>query len=249
MPETRVIDATIFDMDGTLVQTERLKARSYAEAASELRPEVTEEQVVEAFRDVVGRSRREVSTTLLERFALEEAASRRMEEFGVSRPWQAYTQLRLRIQDALLSDPDVLRDHQWSHTDPLLRTVNERGCGVALATMSHCEDTTRILDVLGLRDRFSFVATRDDVDRPKPDPEIYHLVFREIGRDPEECLIIEDSPAGVEAAVRSGARVVALGTPFTLDHHLEHDTIPNDRVARSPEELCRLVGRVLDGEM
>lgn len=242
-----MLDATIFDMDGTLIKTERLKARAYAEAAAELRPEVSREEVVEAFRDVVGRSRREVSATLLERFGLEPAAARRMDEFGVTRPWQAYTQVRLRIQDALLSDPDVLRSHQWEHTEPLLRTVNERGCGVALATMSYCQDTTRILDVLDLRDRFSFVATRDDVDRPKPDPEIYHLVFREIGREPAECLIVEDSPAGVEAAVRSGAEVVALGTPFTLDHHLESDTIPNDRVAGSSDELCRLVGRVLDG--
>jgi beta-phosphoglucomutase len=62
-----MIKAMIFDLDGTLVQTEKLKALSYARAAVELCPQVlNEDEVIEAFKDVVGLSRREVASTLLE---------------------------------------------------------------------------------------------------------------------------------------------------------------------------------------
>ena len=54
-----MIDTMIFDLDGTLVQTEKLKARSYAQAAVELCPDCTTyDAVVEGYKDVVGRSRR-----------------------------------------------------------------------------------------------------------------------------------------------------------------------------------------------
>lgn len=133
-----MIEALVFDLDGTLVQTERLKAESYACAARELRPELEEEAVVEAFKEVVGRSRREVTRYLLHRFHFEAAARRRMAEFGVQQPWQAYAQVRLQIYGALLEDPEVLREHRWPHTVELLECAREHGCRTALATMSHC---------------------------------------------------------------------------------------------------------------
>ncbi|HEX9326086.1 MAG TPA: hypothetical protein VF915_06185 [Reyranella sp.] len=79
-----MIEAMIFDLDGTLVETEQLKALSYARAAVALSPAtVAEAAMLEAFRDLVGLSRQEVATALLERFGLEDAARARMAEFGV----------------------------------------------------------------------------------------------------------------------------------------------------------------------
>jgi beta-phosphoglucomutase len=64
-----MIRAMIFDLDGTLVQTERLKALSYAHATVELCPyTLSEAEAVEAFKDVVGLPRREVAQALVERF-------------------------------------------------------------------------------------------------------------------------------------------------------------------------------------
>ena len=71
----------IFDLDGTLVQTEKLKAQSYARAAIELCPRVIKEfEVIEAFKDVVGLSRRDVATALLDRFDLSDNVEKRMIE-------------------------------------------------------------------------------------------------------------------------------------------------------------------------
>ena len=83
-----MIEAMIFDLDGTLVQTEKLKALSYARAAMELCPrEIREGEVLEAFKQVVGFLRKEVAEALVQRFNLETGAAERMQEFGVSSLW------------------------------------------------------------------------------------------------------------------------------------------------------------------
>jgi beta-phosphoglucomutase-like phosphatase (HAD superfamily) len=211
-----IIDALIFDLDGTLVQTEKLKALSYAKAAVELCPyQLKEKAVVEAFRDVVGLSRREVATALVEKFNLVDKAAARADEFGVSKPWQAYVQIRLKYYDEMLSDPNVIREHRWTHNLEILEMAEESGCLTGLATMSRCQQAHRILDILELNSAFDFVATRDDVDCPKPDPEIYCLVAHQLGVKPGRCLVIEDSASGVKAALAAGMLVVAVATSFT----------------------------------
>jgi HAD superfamily hydrolase (TIGR01549 family) len=180
----------IFDLDGTLVQTERLKALSYARAAIELCPrDITEEEVLEAFKEVVGLSRREVAQALVERFDLESAARVRMADFGVSAPWQAFVQVRLRIYEEMLADPEVLRNNQWPHNMALLEEARRAHCKVGLATMSYCAQVQRVLEILNLTDTFDFVASRDDVEHGKPDPEMYLLVAGELGVPPSECLV------------------------------------------------------------
>ena len=219
-----MIEAMIFDLDGTLVQTERLKAISYARAAVKLCPySIKEEQVIEAFKDVVGLSRQEVAIALVDRFNLGEKATDRMSEFGVSTPWQAYIQVRLQIYDELLSDPNTIRNNQWKHNVKVLHQARQQGCKVALATMSYCPQVQRVLDILNLTHAFDFIATRDDVEQGKPDPEIYQLVSRELNTTPSNCLVLEDSPAGVKAALAAGMHVIAVSTAFTREglHLLE----------------------------
>lgn len=246
-----MIDTMIFDLDGTLVQTEKLKARSYAEAAMELCAECTScDAVIEGYKDVVGRSRREVAQALMHRFGLEEASRERMAALGVSKPWQAYVQVRLAIFNDLIEDPEVLRTNRWPQTIELLEIARSRCRRVALATTSHRRRTRTILDALGLEDDFDLIATRDDVEQPKPDPEVYTLVATDLAVDPAECLVIEDSPAGVRAALAAGMHVVAVATPFTLEHLKaldeldpgslveDHDTLIA-RVEQRIEELGR----------
>lgn len=245
-----MIRAMIFDLDGTLVQTERLKAISYARAAVELRPcAVTEEAMLAAFKDVVGLSRSEVATALVERFGLAAAAAARMAEFGVSTPWQAYIHLRLRHYEALLADPEVLRRNQWPHNVALLHAARQAGCKVGLATMSYCPQVQRVLDVLGLMDAFDFVASRDDVEHGKPDPEIYLLVARELGVSPRECLVIEDSPTGVKAALAAGMHVIAVSTPFTRAALHAGGLLPARWIVDDPDTLPAVAQALMAAQM
>ncbi len=233
-----MIRAMIFDLDGTLVQTERLKALSYARAAIELCPdEVSEATVVEAFKAVVGRSRREVATTLVEQFNLAPKAKERQAEFGVTTPWQAFVQVRLRYYEEMVADPAVLRRHRWPHNFALLSEARRAKCLVALATMSRREQVQRILRILELSDAFHFVATRDDVEQGKPDPEIYQLVAGQLAVAPAECVVIEDSPSGVKAALAAGMWCIAVTTPFTQHAIHEARLLPTRWVVDEPDTL------------
>lgn len=242
-----MIRAMIFDLDGTLVQTERLKAQSYARAAVELCPhDIHESDVIEAFKDVVGLSRREVATALVERFDLTQKARKRMVEFGVDTPWQAFVQVRLQIYAQMLADPDVIRKNQWPHNIALLQEAQRANCKVGLATMSYCPQVRRVLEILELTRTFEFVASRDDVENGKPDPEIYLLVAKELGVSPAECLVIEDSPTGVKAALNAGMSVVAVSTPFTQKRLHETALLPAAHIVDDPDMLTSVVAHVVE---
>src|SRR3712207_5949268 len=140
----------------------------------------------------------------MRRFGLEGAARTRMAEFGVDTPWQAYVQIRLGIYEALVADTELVVARSYPHNVASLRDVGREGYPTALATRSHREQAGRVLGLLGLADEFDVVVTRDDVEHGKPDPEMHLLAARELGVGPEECLAIEDSPAGAKAALAAG---------------------------------------------
>lgn len=237
-----MIEAILFDLDGTLVKTEQLKAVSYARAAVDLCPyTVQEAQVIEAFKDVVGLSRREVAVALMKRFDLETQARERMDVFGVSAPWQVYIQLRLQIYEEMLADPDIIWRNQWSHNVALLGEARNRGCKTGLATMSYCPQVTRILQILNLTSAFDFVASRDDVNYGKPDPEIYQLVATELEILPKRCLVIEDSPAGVQSALAAGMHVIAVSTPFTREGLRHVNELESKWIVDDPDDLMHTV--------
>lgn len=76
--------------------------------------------------------------------------------------------------------------------------------------MSRCQQVIRMMNALNLENVFDFIATREDVVPPKPDPEIYYLVAEARDVSIEDCLILEKSPAGVRAGLNAGAEVITL---------------------------------------
>jgi HAD superfamily hydrolase (TIGR01509 family) len=241
-----MIRAMIFDLDGTLVQTERLKSISYAKAVIELCPrQVSEEQVIEAFKEVVGLSRRQVAQTLVNKFSLEGKARARMEEFGVNSDWQAFIQVRLQHYEAMLADPAILLENRWPHNLALLAEARRAECKTGLATMSSCNQAQRVLTILNLTADFDFVATRDDVGHGKPNPEIYNLVADQLNVPVSQCLVIEDSPAGVQAALAAGMWCIAVTTPFTRAAIHAKQLLDERWVVDEPVELLSVVQQMI----
>jgi beta-phosphoglucomutase len=241
-----VIRAVIFDLDGTLLETEGLKAESYALAAVQLKPGFfTEAEATAAFPDFVGGSREEVSQGMLHRFGLEESARARMTEFSASEPWQVYARLRLRIYEEIISDENVLRGAAWKHNVGLLNQVRAASCKVGLGTMSYCPQVERSLRALELETAFDFIATREDVEAPKPDPEIYLLVAKSLGVPPGDCMVVEDSVAGVKAGLGAGALVLAVATPLTRKKLHESGLLEGHHIVDSPAALQETMAHLM----
>ena len=208
----------IFDLDGTLIQTERLKAISYAQAVAELCPApIAEMDIIEAYKQVVGESRAEVARYLVDKFRLEFKSKRTMVEFSGLEDWQILIQVRLEKYASMLAEPEILLSHRWPFNLAVLEAARAGDCKTGLATMSSAAQTNRVLKALGMEDEFDFIGTRDDIENGKPDPEIYDLVICELEVQPSQALVLEDSPAGISAAQAAGAHVIAVTTPFTRD--------------------------------
>ena len=144
-----MIKAMMFDLDGTLVQSEKLKALSYAMAVQRLRGlSAPEPQAIEAYRDIVGASREVASRHIVDKLALDADLRPHMGAYDASEPWEVLTAMRKSIYDDMVADPQVLRDNRWPHTVALLLLAREMGCRTALATMSYRQEALHVLRAL-----------------------------------------------------------------------------------------------------
>ena len=237
-----MIRAMAFDLDGTLVQTEKLKALSYAIAVQRLRGlAVPDPRAIEAYREIVGSSRDVASRHVMERVGIQPELSKLMNEHSASEPWEVLAAMRVAIYSEMVADSQVLRDNRWPHTVDLLRMAKENGCRTALATMSVRKEAVHVLEALDLEDSLDIVVTREDVQQPKPDPEIYLLTARKLRLSPEEFLALEDSPNGVRAAKAAGMNVIAVATPFTIAGLHSSQLLEHAWVVHDPNELLDVV--------
>lgn len=242
-----MVNLVIFDLDGTLVQTEKLKARSYARAAIELCPySLAEEDAIGLYREVVGRSRQEVAQTFVDRFNLAEKAMERLDMSEDVEPWEVFVEIRLEFYKAMIADPQSLRDNQWPYNVDLLAQARRNGCLTALATMSHREDVEHVLEAIGLTAAFDFIATRNDVSLGKPAPEIYTLIATTLDISPQDCIVIEDSPSGVKAAQAAGMCVMAVATPFTSGLLHEGKSLDERWIVDTPDRVIPVFNQLFD---
>ena len=237
-----MIKAIIFDLDGTLVQSEKLKAMSYAIAAQRLQglPD-PDSRAIEAYREIVGAARDVASRHIVASLKLEADLQPLMAQYDAGEAWEVLTAMRTAIYTEMVADPQVIRDNQWPYTVGLLRVARDAACRTALATMSYRNEALHVLRALDLEGSLDAIFTREDVERPKPDPEIYLLAAAKLGVSREDCLVLEDSPNGVQAGVAAGMNVIALATPFTIAGLHSSQVLDHAWVVHDPEKLLDTV--------
>lgn len=91
---------------------------------------------------------------------------------------------------------------------PLLEYLKSQNCHIALASSSPKENIIRNLKALNIRGYFELIVSGMEFHESKPNPEIYCYTMKKMGVMPQECLIVEDSTYGLQAAKASGAVVV-----------------------------------------
>lgn len=178
----------IFDCDGVLVDTERIGPDVVAAMAAEVGWPLTADEVRHRF---LGRP----ESHLYEQ--IRHHASR-----PVGPEW--LVEYRARVRDAFAARPRTMPG-----VTELLDHLDARGLPYCVASSGSHERIAHSLSLTGLQDRFrGRVFSADDVSEGKPAPDLFLHAARALGRPPRDCLVIEDSPAGVDAALAAGMRVV-----------------------------------------
>ena len=104
------------------------------------------------------------------------------------------------------------RDGVEAYPGSVLLLDHLRSRGTPLGVVSSSANAPAVLEAAGLLDRFDAVCTSSDVPRPKPAPDVYLLAASTLQVAPARCLVLEDSPTGVRAALAAGMLVILAGT-------------------------------------
>lgn len=107
----------------------------------------------------------------------------------------------------------------------LIKELRNRDIKVACFTNSIRETAHLMLKLTGIIDMFDVIVTNQDVQEPKPSPEGYNKIINMYNFDINEIIIIEDSPKGIQAAKRSGCKVIEVGSPDEVNLDLLKDYI------------------------
>jgi len=110
----------------------------------------------------------------------------------------------------------------------LLRGLKERGVKIAVGSSGMRANVDFVLDKCGIKEYFDAIADGDMITRAKPDPEVFILAASLMGLTGDECLVFEDSFAGIAAARAAGSPVIALATTFPRERHRDYDMLIDD---------------------
>jgi beta-phosphoglucomutase len=186
--------AAIFDLDGVLVDNARFHRQAWRTLCREEGVELADP---EFWRLTIGRPVREALPRLLGR-ALAAAELARLAERRIA----LYHELSDHRSAAV---PGVV---------DFVRTLETAGIPRALATSAVPGSAAAILAALGLEAAFPIRVTAVDVQRGKPDPEVYLTAAARLGVPPAACVVFEDALVGVEAARRAGMVVIGVTTAY-----------------------------------
>ena len=185
------VDAVIFDLDGTLIDSEPLYEQVDQEfllSKGVLLPDTD-------WSTVVGMGGRAFVAKMKDRFGLPEDVESLVAEKD---------ELYLARSESVTLFPAVFE---------LVRYVYVRGVPIAIATSSRRVVLERMMERTRIGLYFDVTASADDVRHLKPDPEIYLRVADALGVEPQRCLVLEDSRYGVAAANAAGMRTIGLPGP------------------------------------
>ena len=182
--------AVLFDMDGTLIDTEKYYRIFWPMAMKEFGYNLTDEQVL---------SMRSLGRPF---------APRQLKDwFGEDLDYLAIKERRKELMAECLEKNGI---EVKKGAFEILQFLKARNIMTAVATATDLERTTKYLKETGLEGYFDKVITATMVAEGKPSPDIYLYACRELGLKPQECIAVEDSPNGVLSAYRAGCKVVLI---------------------------------------
>ena len=194
------IKAVIFDLDGTLIDTERLYRMYWPKALAHFGYDLSDERAL-------------MLRSLGRPFAPEQFKKWYGEDFDYPKV-RAY---RKELIEAHIAEHGV---DAKPGVRELAEKLAEMGITVAIATATDPERTERYLSLAGLQGIFRTIISATMVPHGKPAPDIYLYACQTLGLAPGECLAVEDAPNGVRSAYAAGCPVVMIPDQTEPDEEL-----------------------------
>ena len=186
-----MIKAVLFDMDGTVFDTEKIYYRSWLRAADAVN---FEGNMADVMPLIFGVSEEDIGKYFYQNYG-EDFPYPKMLALRASFIAEEIEQKGVPLKDGV---PEVFRD------------LKRRGIASALVSSAPIFRIRDFLTRSGLQDVFSCVISGERVEQSKPAPDIFLLAAEEMGLRPEECLVAEDSYNGVLAGSRAGMTVAMI---------------------------------------
>jgi len=178
----------IFDLDGTLIDTEKYFKVFWRKAAAEFGYDMSEEQALKL-------------RSMGKPYVLQTTR----EWFGEGFDYIKVRDHRRKLMQAYLEKTGI---ETKPGAEEALRQLKEEGCTIALATATPTERAKEQLKQVGLLKYFDEVVSTTQVERGKPAPDVYLYVCQKLGTAPEEAFAVEDSPNGAMSAITAGLKVI-----------------------------------------
>ena len=183
--------ALIFDMDGTMVDNMMIHHRGWQKTLAQYGLDLTLEEVMATCH---GKNVEIIERLFPGRFSL---AERERISFEKESGYRAIFLPELKLVNGL---PE------------LLETARQAGIPMGIGTAAPKANVDFVLDNLHIRHYFNAVIHADDVERGKPEPEVFFKVADKLGVGYVDCLVFEDSPTGAKTALNAGMKAVILTT-------------------------------------
>lgn len=186
--------AAIFDLDGVLVFTDQFQYQAWKKMADEMGI-YFDEEINNRLRGV---SRMDSLEIILERYEGEPLSEQKKQELAAQKN-ETYRSLLQTMTPADVTD----------EVRETLAEIRRRGYGIALGSSS--KNAKFILERVGLTDAFDRISDGNNITKSKPDPEVFVKAAEYLGERPEDCLVVEDAEAGIDAGIAGGMKTAAIG--------------------------------------
>jgi beta-phosphoglucomutase len=197
--------AVLWDLDGTLIDTSQHHWLAWTAELASLGRTITRDEFTACFG--------QRNDTVLRLWIDPAITTEAIEQISESKE-ERYRQLIMAEGLQLLPGAVI-----W------LERLQAEGRRQALATMTGRKNIESIFLVLPIQHYFAAVVTGDEVSQGKPDPEIFLQAARKVDVSPENCVVIEDAPAGIEAAHRAGMKTIGANPRINLGADWQVDSL------------------------